>query len=66
MKTYEGRLHLRWFKNDSYGDTRPLTLDLHKNETLSVALLEIKNNFMTKGENGKLPYSIKFDMRERK
>lgn len=66
MKTYEGIIQIKWYKNDSGGDRRPLTINVENNETLKIEINRIKMDFMTKGENGKLPYSVKIEMSERK
>jgi len=72
MKTYEGVMTIKWYENDSGGDRRPLTIDTESKDTLKIKLSCIKNDFLTKGEytprfeKHKLPYSVAFDMSERK
>jgi hypothetical protein len=65
LKTYEGIIQIKWYKNDS-GDRRPLTIDVENKETLKIEINRIKMDFLKKGENGKLPYSVKIAMNERK
>ena len=77
MKTYEGIMTIKWYKNDSGGDRRPLTIDVHNSKELTAKLNKIKCDFMTLGDNqtlpdnikkgkpGELPYSVSFDMKLR-
>lgn len=65
MKTFEGVFIVRWFKNDSGGDRRGLTIDCKDKKELRSRLANLKFLFLTKGENGKLPFSVTFDMAER-
>lgn len=65
MKTYEGVMVIKWYKNDG-GDRRPLTIDLKDNEKLNSRLNKIKNDFKKDKKDGRLLYSIKFFMSERK
>jgi hypothetical protein len=64
MRTFEGRFTIKWHKNDR-GDARPLTIDCETKEQLNDELLRIKTDFITKGENGKFPHSVKFNISER-
>ena len=66
MKTYEGTMTIKWYKNDHGGDRRPLTIDTKNRETLQKELMHIRNKFLNKGENGNHPFSIKFNINERK
>jgi hypothetical protein len=78
MKTYEGVMTIKWYKNDNGGDRRPLTIDTQNKETLRAELSRIKKDFMTKGEvkdtldergmritKAVLPYSINIEVTER-
>lgn len=69
MKTYEGQIIIKWGKNDK-DDCRPLTIDCENEDEMQSVLKNIKNKFMKKGcdlhpEKG-LPYSVKFNINERK
>lgn len=64
MRTFEGRMIIKWYPKDN-GDVRPLTIDVINEKQLSIQKAKIKNDFMTKGENGEYAYSVKFDLRER-
>jgi hypothetical protein len=74
MKTFEGTITIKWYKNDSYGDRRPITIDCEDRDELNKRLSKIKNDFMTKGDdptftfykNTGRPYSISFYLTERK
>jgi hypothetical protein len=65
LRTFEGKMTIKWYKNDN-GDVRPLTIDTENEKTLNIKLEQIKNDFLSKGENGEIPYSIQFKMSERK
>jgi hypothetical protein len=70
FRTFEGRLIIKWYKNDS-GDIRPLTIDVNSERELEKELYRIREDFMTKGcdirpeKKGQLPYSVTFEMKER-
>lgn len=66
MKTYEGIMAIKWYKNDNGGDRRPLTIDVENNDMLNSRLKKIKNDFKKDKKNGRLLYSINFLMSERK
>jgi len=66
MKTYEGIMKIKWYKNDSGGDCRPLTIDVENKCDLKIELAKIKNDFLKKGENNEKAYSVFFEMSERK
>lgn len=65
MKTYEGTITIKWFKNDSYGDRRPLTIDCEDMNELNIEKSKLNKAWMELGENGKLPYSVKIELSER-
>lgn len=73
MKTYEGTFTIKWYKNDG-GDRRPITIDCEDIAALRREQARIKAEFMTKGDDPTypqyhgegLPYSVTFDMCERK
>ncbi len=70
LRTFEGRLIIKWYKNDS-GDIRPLTIDCEGHKELKEKLAKLKSLFMTQGcdiredKKGQLPYSVTFDLTER-
>jgi len=64
LKTWEGSFTIKWYKNDS-GDRRPLTIDAKSDADFNTELKRIKHAFMTKGEKGKIPFSVTFDMKRR-
>ena len=78
MKTFEVTMTIKWYKNDNGGDKRPLTICCDDRKALIHRLNEVKENFMKKGEDknhtpsyrkykeGELPYSVKFEISERK
>jgi len=79
-KTYEGRITIKWHKND-YGDVHPLTIDCQNEKELHQECNRIKKAFFSeKGLDGYdypkqkaplgglgavKPYSVTFDMTER-
>ena len=75
MKTYEGSMTIKWYKNDSGGDRRPLTYHCENKEELVIYLNQVSYDFMTKPHPdniecykryaGKMAYSVSFDMKER-
>lgn len=76
MKQYEGTMKIKWWKNDS-GDYRPLSIYAINHNRLQKELKKIKARFMKFGDDpkyhkvkreniGAKPYSITFDMSERK
>jgi hypothetical protein len=66
MRTFEGTITIKWYKNDWGGDKRPITIDVDTDEELNLEKKRIENAFMTEPENDKLPYSVKLELRERK
>ena len=68
-RTFEGLMTIKWYKNDS-GDVRGITIDTKNTKTLRVELKEIRRLFMEEQDenedDGKLAYSVKFEMNERK
>jgi len=75
MKTYEGSMTIRWYKNDNGGDRRPLTYCCENIGELNDYLKEVESDFKTiphpddieryKRYAGQLAYSVMFDMSER-
>lgn len=79
MKTFEGTMKIKWYKNDGGGDCRPLTIDIdpEDRETLKMKLSPIKERFLNLGvetmetlRNGgdlkEIPFSVSFNMAQRK
>lgn len=65
MKTFEGSMTIKWYKNDNGGDKRPLTIDCADRSELKKRIAGIKNDFLSKGEDGRFPFSVNIDMQER-
>lgn len=77
MKTYEGIIIIKWYKNDNGGDRRPLTIDAENKDDLKLKLAKIIKDFSTKGDDkdnvpsyrtyteGQLPHSVKIEYSER-
>ena len=78
MKTYEGTMTIKWYKNDSGGDKRPLTLIAKDKIHLKSQLKSIRKMFIEFGDDPKeappyrkynpdaRAYSVQFEIYERK
>ena len=78
MKTYEGTMTIKWYKNDNGGDKRPLTLVAKDKLHLKEQLKSIRKSFIEFGDDPKqIPtyrkynpdaraYSVQFEIYERK
>lgn len=60
MKTFEGTLNIKQYKNDS-GKKTPLTIDCEDSETLVKEKVRIKEAFLKDGA-----YQVQIDLKERK
>lgn len=74
MQTYEGSITIKWYKNDSGGDKRPLTLDVRDERHLKEIQESIRQIFLNYGDddtlpnpknNGKVAYSVSFNLTQR-
>lgn len=69
MRTFEGIMKIKWYKNDN-GDWRGITIDTENRKTLNIELKRIKKAFMTEqdpeSDENRLAYSVTFEMSERK
>ncbi|MBK7883477.1 MAG: hypothetical protein IPJ81_06560 [Chitinophagaceae bacterium] len=76
MKTYEGTMTIKWYKNHS-GDCRPLTIDCKDKIELNKELKRITEAYKTLGDSpeyhlakscniGTPAFSVNFDLSQRK
>jgi len=69
MRTFEGVMTIKWYKNDR-GDSRGITIDTENRKTLNAELKRIRCLFMTEqdpeSDVERLACSVSFEMNERK